>query len=258
MSGTAAGNLALGLIGTGRMGEMVERVAGERGHRIVLRLDAGNNRNGEGITADSVAGVDCLIDFSIPDAVLPTVRSAGRCGCSVVLGTTGWDRQEGALEEVRSIAQESGIGILFSPNFSLGMRRFLRIVEDAARAAGADPELDVWVEETHHRGKADHPSGTAWAIAERLLPLLPSKRKIRTELPDGMVDPSDLHVTVTRGGWVPGTHRVVIDGSRETIELVHTARSREVFALGAVRAAEWLRGRTGFFTLDDLMNEETR
>lgn len=249
----AAEPLTLGLLGTGRMGRLVESLALERGHRVGLRLDIHNNEGGTGLTERALAGIDVLIDFSQPGAVLQNVRGAAAHKKNMVLGTTGWDRTPGAAEEARRLVEEAGTGLIFSPNFSLGMRLFRRVAEAAADLAAADREIDVWIEEAHHRGKADHPSGTALALAHALLARLPGKERIVTTLPAGPVAPSDLVVTAARGGSVPGEHRVLLDAAEESIELVHRVRSRSTFALGAVRAAEWVRGRSGFFTLDDML-----
>lgn len=254
MSGGGA-SLSLGLLGTGRMGRMVEEVALGRGHRIGLRLDAASNRDAAGMSARALSGIDVLIDFSAAAAVMDNLRAAAREGCSIVVGTTGWDRDPEARRQAEALVREGGIGAVVAPNFSFGMHRFRRLVEEAARLAGADAETDLWIEEAHHRGKADHPSGTALALARSVLEAMARKERIETRLPEGPVDPAALQVTASRGGWVPGQHRVVLDAPHETIELVHTARSREVFAQGAVRSAEWLHGRSGYFTLDDVLGE---
>lgn len=253
---TTGSALTLGLVGTGRTGRMVERVALARGHRIGLRLDADTNKDGVGLSPRALMSVDVLVDFSSARAVEANILGAAAARTDLVLGTTGWEREEGALARARSAAEEAGIGLVWSPNFSFGMHLFRRLVAEAARLADADPEIDLWIEETHHAGKADHPSGTAIALAETVLQRVRRKERVASTLPVGPVDPATLLVSASRGGHVPGEHRLVLDAPYDTIEMVHRARSRETFALGAVRAAEWVHGRKGFFTLDDILEEK--
>jgi 4-hydroxy-tetrahydrodipicolinate reductase len=247
----------LALCGTGRMGRLIGTVAEERGAVVVLRLDSSSNADGAGLVAASLRDVEVVIDFSRADAVLPNLRRAAEHGKDVVIGTTGWDRDPAARTEAARIARVGGVGVIASPNFSLGMHLFRRVVQEAARLAAAHLDLDVWIEEAHHRGKADHPSGTALQLAEDVRARLPRKDALRTELPEGPVAPSDLVVVSSRGGYRPGLHRVVIDFPEESIELIHEARSRRAFALGALAAALWVRGRKGFFTLDDMLETTT-
>ncbi len=244
--------LAVAACGVGRMGAAVAAIAEERGHRVALRLDSRTNREGAGLSRESLRGVDVVLEFSVPATALINARRAAEAGCAVVLGATGWDREPGARDELARIQARTGAGILAAPNFSLGMRLFRKVVEEAAALVDADAELDIWLEEAHHAGKADHPSGTALLLARAILDRVERKRDLLAELPDGPVPPDRLLVTAARGGWQPGLHRVVIDGAEESITLVHEARSRRAFALGAVRAAEWLAGRQGLFTLDDM------
>lgn len=241
-------SLSIALWGTGRMGALVGDIATARGHRVVARL--GSSSEGGALPK----GTDVAIDFSVASAVMPHVVEAARSRCALVLGTTGWDREPGARERVQSIVRESGIGAIVAPNFSFAAHLFRRMVEHAAALAARDDEMDAWIEETHHRMKADHPSGTALALARAVLERLPRKRAIATTLADGPVAHDELLVASARGGYEPGLHRLVLDAPEETITIEHRARSRRAFALGAVRAAEWIHGRSGTFTLDDLLS----
>jgi 4-hydroxy-tetrahydrodipicolinate reductase len=243
--------------GIGRMGSLVASIARERGHRVALELDSKTNVEGSGLSREAMRGVDVVFEFSRAGAALLNARRAAEGGCAVVVGTTGWDEAR-AREELMRLAEVHGVGIMAAPNFSLAMRIFRKIVEAAALAAANDAELDVWIEESHHAGKADHPSGTALMLARTALEHLPRKHDILTLLPDGPVPRDRLLVTSSRGGYEPGLHRVVIDGADECITLVHQARSRRAFASGAVRAAEWLAGRKGCYTLDDMLAGDGR
>jgi 4-hydroxy-tetrahydrodipicolinate reductase len=234
--------LSLAVVGRGRMGRLVEAVARERGHRVALTLGAADNLDGAGLSATALAGVELAIEFSTPAAAPRNVEACLERGVSVVTGTTGWADGE-RTERLRALAERNGVGLLIAPNFALGVLLFRLLVRRAAELlAGDDQGFDLWIEETHHSGKLDAPSGTALALAEDLLERLPGKRR------------EDLSIRSTRGGYEPGLHRVVLDAPDETIELVHRVRSRRVFALGAVRAAEWMDGRTGLVGLEDLMN----
>ncbi len=235
----------IALIGYGRMGKEVERQALARGHRIVAVFDVA-----DGFSADSdCRGAEVAVSFVTADAVIENARAAARLGLPIVEGTTGWyDR----LEELRAI---ENLTMIYSPNFSIGVYCFTRIVQRAAQLLAGLPEYDVYVHEVHHRGKADSPSGTALRLAETLLAELPHKKRLLTETSHGAINAEALHVTSTRAGRVPGTHNVVFDSTADEIVLQHIAHGREGFALGAVRAAEWLVGRRGIFTMDDFMRE---
>lgn len=243
--------MTVALIGHGRMGRLVEEVCGERGHRV------GAIFGGPGAPEPGrLAGHDVAIEFSVPSAARANVERCLEAGLPVVTGTTGW-ADEAVLQSLRRRCEESGRGgLLVAPNFALGVFLFRRLVQRAAELAAADELFDLWIEESHHRGKADWPSGTALALASDVLERLPRKTRLRRGAPEGPAAPDELLVSSSRGGFEPGLHRVLIDAPDETIELVHRARSRRVFASGAVRAAEWLEQRGGFHSLADFL--ETR
>lgn len=245
--------MKIALIGYGKMGKEVEAAAGERSIGVGRVFTEAENPAGGALTSDALRGIDVCIDFSSPAAAVDNIRALASAGCSVVVGTTGWyDR----LGEVRTMVHAGGIGLLYSPNFSLGVAVFLRLVEQAGRLLAARPEYDVAVMEQHHRGKADSPSGTAGAIAEVLLKTLPRKTEILAGSPNAPLQPHQLHVSSARIGHTTGTHTVLFDSAVDMIELTHTARSRRGFALGALIAAEWLRGRKGVYTLQDVIRTE--
>ena len=244
--------MKLVLLGTGRMGREVEAIALERGHTIAARLSGRDNPGGSGLVPEAIGDARMAIDFSVGAAVPANVRRAAALGMSVVVGTTGWEEHRA---EVERAVREAGTGLLHAPNFSLGMLLFMRVVEEAARLANRLPEFDLHLAEAHHRHKVDHPGGTARRIAELLVDRLDRKEGWSTELPPGAAHPPErLQVAVTRAGEIPGIHTVGIDGPDDRIELRHEARSRRGLASGAVRAAEWLEGRPGVHTLDDLLD----
>lgn len=254
MTPKAPNPIDLALFGAGRMGREVEAVALERGHRIALRLDRASNPDGAGITPEALGDARVAIDFTTGGSVLPNVRAAAAAGIGVVVGTTGWDADREAVE---TAVRQAGTGLLHAPNFSLGMLLFMRIVDEAARLVDGVGGYDVHLWEAHHRHKADHPGGTARRLAESLVARLGGKRSWDASLPPGEpVDPETLQVAVLRAGEIPGTHAVGVEGPDDRIEIRHEARSRRGFARGAVLAAEWLAGRSGVFTLDDLLEDD--
>lgn len=242
--------MKLALMGVGRMGKAVEALAPQRGHRVVAWLDSGSRDEGLAMTTLLASEAEVAIDFSIPDAVPQNVRAATGVGLDVVLGTTGWYQH---LDEVREIVEKSGRGLVYAPNFSLGVQAFFRIARIAARLANRMDEYDVHVAEAHHRHKIDHPSGTARRLAELVLQEVTRKERWSDSLDDLPVDPATLNVAVTRAGEAPGTHVLGLDGPDDRIELRHEARGRSGFARGALHAAEWVHGRAGLFTLDDVL-----
>lgn len=235
------------LIGYGRMGKEVEAQALARGHRIMHRFT-----ESDALAQADLGGTDVAIEFTKPDAAVGNIELLATKGITTVVGTTGWYDD---LPRVRAVVEKHGISFLSAPNFSLGVHLFLRILGEAALLVDACPEYDVFGNEEHHARKADAPSGTALKAAEVLLGRIRRKKTLVTEALHRAPLPEELHFTSTRGGSVPGTHRVFFDSPADTIELSHTARSRQGFALGAVRAAEWLAGKRGFRTMDEFLSD---
>ncbi|NLP09638.1 4-hydroxy-tetrahydrodipicolinate reductase [bacterium] len=235
--------MKIGLLGSGRMGKEVERLASTLGDEICVRFDLGS-----ALKADSdVAGASVLIDFSSADAVVANLTAAAALSLPVVEGTTGWLAQ---LERVRTIP---GLTMVYSSNFSMGVYRFLQLVKTAGRLYGVEAQYDVYIHEWHHRGKADSPSGTAMTLAQALLEVLPQKTELLTTASSGEIPAHTLHVSSTRVGRVPGTHEVGFDSAFDQITLRHQAFGREAFAYGALQAAHWIVDRRGMYTMDDFM-----
>jgi 4-hydroxy-tetrahydrodipicolinate reductase len=234
--------MRIALIGYGKMGHEIETAALEQGETIAGTFDIGNPVN-----AASLADVDVCIEFSTPQTVLQNIRVALEAKRDIVVGTTGWYEH---LPEIRPLAKDSGL--LYSPNFSIGVNMMCRLVTAAAEMMNNAPAYDPWIHEWHHRQKADSPSGTALKLAEILLAKVDRKKKVESARVDGKIDPGALHVSSTRIGTVAGTHIVGFDSEADSIEIKHVAKTRRGFALGAVRAAQWLKGKKGVYTMDDV------
>ena len=219
----------LAIVGYGKMGRLIEQFAPQYGFEVALKLDEFNNANGEGLAKKNFAGIDVAIEFSVPSAVACNVRRIAAHGVPLVVGTTGWLEH---LDEVRCAVEKAGAGLVWSPNFSIGVNVFMRLVAEAARLMEAEPEYGSWAWEIHHSAKKDAPSGT-------LLKLVDEMKKAGYK--------RTIDVGSNRAGRHPGTHEIGFDSGADTITLRHTARSREGFARGALKAAQWIIGKKGFF-----------
>jgi len=234
--------MKLALVGAGRMNGMVKALAQDAGHQVVVELDDRNNAGGVGLTAEALADADVAVDFSVPGAVLTNIERTLATGTPMVVGTTGWYDE---LARVEALAAQSGTGLVYGANFSIGANVLLVLADHATRLLGGLEEYDPYVVEHHHRHKKDVPSGTALRLAEAILAAHPRKSHLIAGNPDGVIPPDGLQVASVRAGEAFGVHCVGFDSAAETVELTHTARGREAFARGALTAAAWVRGRTG-------------
>lgn len=236
--------LRIALHGYGAMGRAIDSLAEGHNCVVVARCDVDTP-----LSSVERGTADVVIDFSVAAAVPTAVNDVAALGIPIVVGTTGWyDR----LDDVRAIATNAGIGMVYGTNFSIGVHMFLRLVEVAATMVNAQPSYDVMVHEWHHHRKRDSPSGTALTIAERLLAGIERKHAVATEPWHQLPNPSMLHVTSTRGGEIPGRHQVTIDGPYDRIDIIHDARSRDGFASGALQAAQWIVGRSDVVDIADV------
>jgi 4-hydroxy-tetrahydrodipicolinate reductase len=226
------------IVGYGRMGKLVESLAGEYASEIAGIVDP--LVGGDGVDSERWNGVDVAVDFSAPDAVLTNLPALARRRINVVVGTTGWGSQE---PELRRVVADGGIGIVAAPNFSTGVVLFEAMVAEAAKLLAPQADFAAFIHEAHHQAKKDAPSGTALML----------KGAMETA---GFSRPID--VSSTRAGYIPGTHTIGFDGPAETITLAHTARDRTSFARGALSAAQWVRGRRGWFTMRDVLGLNSR
>lgn len=237
------------LVGYGRMGRAVEASATSRGHTLLRIVDPSERgrRVRRRIEAEDLQGVQVAFEFTAPQSAEPNVIALLGAGVPVVCGTTGWDTESAALKRA---ARASRAGAVIAPNFSVGMHLFYGLVRDAARHFGSTEAYDPYVLESHHRGKADLPSGTASRLADIVVEEDPRRWSIQVGNPPGPLPPGTVHVVSLRVGHDPGTHVVGFDGEYDEIRLTHRSRGRAGFAAGAVLAAEWLSGRKGVHAFD--------
>ena len=241
----------IALIGYGKTGKEIERLAPEHKINVVKIFDEHNNNASSGLTKQSLKNVDVCIDFSIPEAVIENIEAVASCGKDMIVGTTGWYDK---LGDVTKIVQKSKTGFLYAANFSLGMNIFYHGVGVIAELCDKFHLYDVTIAETHHTQKLDSPSGTALALAQNIMQHFKSKRSVLHETPHGKIKPEQLQITSTRLGTVVGNHRVVFESESDCIELVHNAKNRSGFARGALIAAQWLHGKKGIFTMKDVIS----
>ncbi len=239
----------IALVGTGQMGQAIERIAAERGHMVVARFNSSNPLLGAS-GPDALNGAEVVIDFSLPELALPHIERYCAWGQPAVIGTTGWYDN---LDEVRKQVDQAKASILYAPNFSFGVAILVQALRGIMPLLERLPEYDVYVHEIHHIRKVDSPSGTALQLASIIKDGLSRKSRIETETQHGRIDSEALHVTSTRVGNVIGHHTVGLDSPFDEVALVHDAKNRQGFAFGAVKAAEWLPGHTGLFSLEDIL-----
>lgn len=232
-------NHSVAIIGDGKMGQAISQLAVERGWRVTAIVGERESADGVGISRLSLGEPDVAVEFTQPSAAVANVTACLREKVPVVVGTTGWYE---SLAEVTRIATETGTGFLWSPNFSLGVNVMIELSRYAGKLMSTLDDFDAHIVETHHTRKKDAPSGTAIAIAKAASDAL--ERPIPT--------------TSVRTGSVPGTHELIFDGAFEQLSLTHVARDRRVFAEGALKAADWLVGRKGVFTMRDVLELPAR
>lgn len=225
----------LAIIGYGKMGKLIEQLAPAYGFAVALKLDEFNNTNYEGVTAENFRGIDVAVDFSIPGAVVENVERISALGVNMVLGTTGWlDR----ADRVKAAIDKHRIGLVWSPNYSIGVNVFARLVTEAARLLAAEPEYGAWAWEIHHATKKDAPSGTLLKLVDEMKAAGFGR---------------SIDVSSSRAGAHPGTHEIGFDSAADTLTLRHVARSREGFARGALKAAQWVVGKKGFHEFREIL-----
>jgi len=237
----------IALIGYGKMGKAIEKIALQRGHEIVLRIS--RSVNPQEFTAENLAKADVAIEFTSPESALENVTRIMEWGVPVVCGSTGWNR---TLYLAKEKCLETGQAFLQASNFSIGVNIFFEINKQLAAIMNDWQEYDVRMEEIHHTEKKDAPSGTAITIAEQILENLKRKK----HWVEGKAPAEDeIEIVALRQPDVPGTHSVTYTSAIDDIEIRHTAHNREGFALGAVLAAEYIRKRKGIFTMKDVLDQ---
>ncbi|MBE0646710.1 MAG: 4-hydroxy-tetrahydrodipicolinate reductase [Bacteroidales bacterium] len=232
------------LLGYGKMGKEIERLATEKGHEIILIIDRPEEWEA---SFPELAKADVAIDFSTPASVIDNIHYCFDADVPVVVGTTGWHEQ---IEEIRIECLEHGKGFFWAPNFSIGVNIFFELNRKLASLMSGWPDYEISLEETHHVHKLDAPSGTAIVLANDIVRHHGKKEKWVKEISQ---NPGDLGIHSHRLGEVTGTHMVIYESQDDMIEIIHNAKSRQGFVKGAILAAEWMNGKRGFFEMKDLL-----
>ncbi|MGV8139351.1 MAG: 4-hydroxy-tetrahydrodipicolinate reductase [Mangrovibacterium sp.] len=237
--------MKIALIGYGKMGKTIERIALNRGHEVLLKIDLDNQNE---LTINNLKKADVAIEFTVPASAMANYRLCFQAGVPVVSGTTGWlNRRDDVLKEM---TQYNGT-FFYASNFSLGVNLFFALNKKLAALMANRPEYQVSMEEVHHTQKLDAPSGTAITLAEDLIGTLPGIKSWTLENPP---HPDQLKIDAIREGQVPGIHRIRYESEVDHILIEHSAKSREGFAVGAVLAAEFCPGKKGLLNMNDLLN----
>ncbi len=234
--------MKIALLGYGRMGKTIERIAIERGHSISHRIS-------RDIEKSDLSEADVAIDFSIPKAAFTNIKTCINNKLPVISGTTGWLEN---YEQAVKLCEAENSAFLYASNFSIGVNLFFELNEKLAKIMDPFPNYSVEIEETHHLQKLDAPSGTAISLAQQIIT---NSRKTGWQLDHA--EENEIPITAKREENVPGTHTVSYNSDIDSIEIKHTAHSREGFALGAVVAAEWIRDKKGVFSMKDVLQNLT-
>ncbi|HMN33384.1 MAG TPA: 4-hydroxy-tetrahydrodipicolinate reductase [Chitinophagaceae bacterium] len=236
--------MKIALIGYGKMGKAIEEIALERGHEIVLKINSKNNNQ---LTFDFIKKTDVCIEFSTPETAFHNIATCLNAGVPTISGSTAWLQH---LDEAKAIALKNQTGFLYASNFSIGVNLFFKINDFVAKLMHTHSEYTVNVEEIHHTAKKDSPSGTAVTLAENILKHYPQKTKWVNQQSENQ---SELSIISKRIDPAPGTHKIFYDSEIDSIEISHTAHSRKGFAWGAVLAAEFIQGKKGIFSMQDVL-----
>ena len=232
------------LIGYGKMGKTIERIALERGHSVILKITSSNK---DLMIPAELQKADVAIEFTVPEGAPENVTKCLNAGIPVVCGTTGWNNQ---LDAAKALAERNGVSFLQASNFSIGVNIFFEINKTLAHLMDSHPEYSASIEEVHHTQKKDAPSGTAITLAEQIIS--ESQSLQQWKLAEN-ANTGDLPITAIREEGVPGTHTISWNSKIDSIDIVHTAHGRDGFALGAVLAAEFIAGKKGVFTMRDVL-----
>jgi 4-hydroxy-tetrahydrodipicolinate reductase len=238
--------MKIALVGYGKMGREIEQIAISRGHEIILKVNASNSLT---LTSEELRKADVAIEFSTPSSVLSNINKCFENNIPIVVGTTGWNDK---AEDIKKVCTEKKQAIFYASNFSIGVNIFFKVNEYLAKIMNQYPEYNVTMNEIHHVHKKDSPSGTALTLAWQIIKNVDRKTKwVEKEV----ANPEELEIISRREGEVPGTHVVKYHSEVDSIEISHIANNRQGFALGAVMAAEFLKGKKGVYGMDDLLKE---
>ncbi len=237
--------MKIALIGYGKMGHMIEEIALQRGHEVVLKIDITNPQD---FNRENLSKADVAIEFTNPEAAFENVMKCLEFATPVVSGSTGWNQK---LQQAKDFCKEKNGSFLHTSNFSIGVNIFFEVNKLLARLMASQPEYDVIMKEVHHTAKKDAPSGTAVTLADQILSSL-SRKKNWTNAPADK--PEELSIISERVDPAPGTHYVKYSSEVDNIEITHTAHSRKGFAFGAVLAAEYIHNKKGIFSMQDVLS----
>jgi 4-hydroxy-tetrahydrodipicolinate reductase len=237
--------MRIALIGYGKMGHMIEEVATQRGHEIVLKIDVNNQHD---FNKENISKANVAIEFTGPDSAFNNVMKCLQFGIPTVSGSTGWNDK---LEQAKLYCKENNGSFLQTSNFSVGVNIFFEVNKLLAKLMASQPEYDVTMREIHHTAKKDAPSGTAVTLAEQVLANLPRKKNWVNQPANNK---EQLSIISERIDPAPGTHYVKYSSEVDDIEIIHTAHSRKGFALGAVLAAEYISDKKGIFSMKDVLH----
>ena len=243
--------MRLAVVGVGQMGKAVQRRASAAGHEIGLTASGRNARVQKELSPERLAGIDVAIEFTGAESVLGNVECVTAAGVPIVVGTTGWDT---SMEEARAIVEARGTGLVYGANFSIGAQVLFTLAREAARLFERFGGYDPYVLEHHHRGKMDAPSGTALRVARTIADNMARKIHVHAGNPENTIGSDAIHIASLRAGSAFGHHRVGFDSATDQLEIVHTARSRDGFACGALHAAEWVIGRSGTYEFAEILD----
>ncbi|MBP3331195.1 MAG: 4-hydroxy-tetrahydrodipicolinate reductase [Tidjanibacter sp.] len=232
------------IIGYGKMGREIEKVLIERGHEVTLKIDIDNSSD---LNEQNLKDIDVAIEFTSPATAYANVRKCLECGTAVVCGSTGWND---GVQELKEYCRANGGAFFYSSNYSVGMNVMFKLNKILAAIMNSQPEYNVSMEETHHIHKLDSPSGTAVTLAEGIMESVERKTSWVNQATDKA---DEIGIISYREGEVPGIHTVIYDSEADTLELKHSAKSRRGLVLGAVLAAEFLQGKQGVFSMDDML-----
>lgn len=236
--------MKLALIGYGKMGRAIETIALERGHEIVLKISSDNRKE---LTPDDLRSADAAIEFTHPESAVENILLCLQARTPVVCGSTGWLQH---WNSVQSAVQAEDGALLYASNFSVGVNIFFEINKKLAALMNNRPDYEVSLKEIHHTAKKDAPSGTAITLAEQVMAAIPRKTQWTSQPSAGK---NTLAIESIRQDPAPGTHSVLYHSAIDDIEIIHTAHNRQGFAMGAVLAAEFLSGKKGIFTMQDVL-----
>ena len=243
LSGKQGKTMKAAIIGYGKMGREIEKILGERGHETVLTITKDNVAD---LNAGNLRQVDVAFEFTSPDTVYANVRKCIECGTAVVCGSTGWNKH---LGEVRELCNSHGGSFFYSSNYSIGVNIMFHLNKELARIMNQFPDYNVSIEETHHRHKLDSPSGTAITLAEDIIASRGTKKLWLNRYTDSV---EEIGISSFREGEVPGIHKIIYESENDVLSVTICAKSRRGLAFGAVLAGEFLYGRRGIYSMDDL------